>query len=123
LSKSQDAQAFFNIYQNQVFMQFLKLLVPNLDQQRTLIFLPDVASGNAIPRIFQQTFPTLQVPHQTEENFACLKAVIETIFAKLISTIRTCTAVDNTGQCGSPHQLLMQITVFAKPSKSQLAQN
>jgi hypothetical protein len=83
LSKSQDADAFTNIYQNQVFMQFLKLLVPNLDQHNTLIFLPDLASGNAILRIFQQTFPSLQVLHQIEEDFACLKAVIETIFANI----------------------------------------
>lgn len=65
-------------------MQILRLLVPKLNLQRTLIVLPDVAPGNAIPRITLQTFPTLQLPHRIEENVARFNAVIVTIFTSIV---------------------------------------
>lgn len=56
-------------------MQFLRLVVPKLNQQRKLNVLPDVALGNLIPRIIHQTFPTRQMPDEIEQNIACLKAI------------------------------------------------
>lgn len=56
-------------------MQFLRLLVPKLNQQRKLNVLPDVAAGNAIPRIIHQTFTNRQLPAEIEENVARIKAM------------------------------------------------
>ena len=56
-------------------MQFLRLVVPKLNQQRKLNVLPDVALGNLIPRIIHQTFPTRQMPDEIEQNIARLKAI------------------------------------------------
>lgn len=56
-------------------MQFLRPLVPKLNQQRKLDVLPDVAPGSVIAKIIHQTFPTRQLPDEIEENVTQLKAM------------------------------------------------
>jgi mannosyltransferase OCH1-like enzyme len=54
-------------------MQFFRLLLPKLNQQRKLDVLPLVEFGGAIPKIIHQTFPVSQLPKEIEENVSKLK--------------------------------------------------